>query len=211
MPYKTPNGPIYDSGEFEQILEKAQALADWKGFRGAPQGLGAERKAARHWYRLLSRSRRRHSRRNRRSAVRAGRQGGVAHRRSGDGTGTSVDIRAVGGTEARHRSAGRAARPGRQRRSAGRHAECCIAFDHDGGQRHRRLPATKQSKKAGEAQRKFSRPMLPMSISPTVHSGLSEPTARFRFSILRLACARPQCRRTCRAGSTASRNLYPRR
>jgi carbon-monoxide dehydrogenase large subunit len=32
MPYKTPNGPIYDSGEFREILEKAQALADWKGF-----------------------------------------------------------------------------------------------------------------------------------------------------------------------------------
>ena len=32
MPYKTPNGPIYDSGEFEPILDKALALADWKGF-----------------------------------------------------------------------------------------------------------------------------------------------------------------------------------
>jgi aerobic carbon-monoxide dehydrogenase large subunit len=32
MPYKTPNGPIYDSGEFQPILERAQALADWKGF-----------------------------------------------------------------------------------------------------------------------------------------------------------------------------------
>ena len=32
MPYKTPNGPIYDSGEFRRILEKAQALSDWKGF-----------------------------------------------------------------------------------------------------------------------------------------------------------------------------------
>jgi aerobic carbon-monoxide dehydrogenase large subunit len=32
MPYKTPNGPIYDSGEFEQVLKKAQALADWNGF-----------------------------------------------------------------------------------------------------------------------------------------------------------------------------------
>jgi len=32
MPYKTPNGPIYDSGEFEQVLKKAQALADWSGF-----------------------------------------------------------------------------------------------------------------------------------------------------------------------------------
>jgi carbon-monoxide dehydrogenase large subunit len=32
MPYKTPNGPIYDSGEFELALNKALALADWKGF-----------------------------------------------------------------------------------------------------------------------------------------------------------------------------------
>ena len=32
MPYKTPNGPIYDSGEFRAILQKAQMLADWKGF-----------------------------------------------------------------------------------------------------------------------------------------------------------------------------------
>jgi len=32
MPYKTPNGPIYDSGEFEKVLKKAQALADWNGF-----------------------------------------------------------------------------------------------------------------------------------------------------------------------------------
>jgi carbon-monoxide dehydrogenase large subunit len=32
MPYKTPNGPIYDSGEFDGILEEAQKLADWKGF-----------------------------------------------------------------------------------------------------------------------------------------------------------------------------------
>jgi carbon-monoxide dehydrogenase large subunit len=32
MPYKTPNGPIYDSGEFETIMDKALALADWRGF-----------------------------------------------------------------------------------------------------------------------------------------------------------------------------------
>ncbi len=40
MPYRTPNGPIYDSGEFRPILERAQALADWKGF-------GARRRASR--------------------------------------------------------------------------------------------------------------------------------------------------------------------
>ena len=33
MPYRTPNGPIYDSGEFETILDQALALADWQGFR----------------------------------------------------------------------------------------------------------------------------------------------------------------------------------
>jgi carbon-monoxide dehydrogenase large subunit len=32
MPYKTPNGPIYDSGEFRKILDQAQSLADWNGF-----------------------------------------------------------------------------------------------------------------------------------------------------------------------------------
>jgi carbon-monoxide dehydrogenase large subunit len=34
MPYKTANGPIYDSGEFEAAMEKALSLADWNGFPG---------------------------------------------------------------------------------------------------------------------------------------------------------------------------------
>ncbi len=32
MPYQAPNSPIYDSGEFEAVLDKALALADWEGF-----------------------------------------------------------------------------------------------------------------------------------------------------------------------------------
>ena len=32
MPYRTPNGPIYDSGEFETVMDRALALADWTGF-----------------------------------------------------------------------------------------------------------------------------------------------------------------------------------
>jgi aerobic carbon-monoxide dehydrogenase large subunit len=32
MPYKTPNGPIYDSGEFKAVMDKALAAADWAGF-----------------------------------------------------------------------------------------------------------------------------------------------------------------------------------
>jgi carbon-monoxide dehydrogenase large subunit len=32
MPYQTPVGPIYDSGEFETIMDKALELSDWAGF-----------------------------------------------------------------------------------------------------------------------------------------------------------------------------------
>ncbi len=49
MPYKSPNGNTYDSGEFTALLDKALALADWDGFaarkaesrtRGRLRGLG---------------------------------------------------------------------------------------------------------------------------------------------------------------------------
>jgi carbon-monoxide dehydrogenase large subunit len=32
LPYRTPNGPIYDSGRFAAIMDEALALADWNGF-----------------------------------------------------------------------------------------------------------------------------------------------------------------------------------
>ena len=32
MPYRTPYGSIYDSGEFEAVMDRALELADWKGF-----------------------------------------------------------------------------------------------------------------------------------------------------------------------------------
>jgi carbon-monoxide dehydrogenase large subunit len=32
MPYTTPNGPVYDSGDFPACLEESLAKADWKGF-----------------------------------------------------------------------------------------------------------------------------------------------------------------------------------
>ena len=44
MPYHTPNGPVYDSGEFEAIMDRALALADWKGF---PQRRAASERAGR--------------------------------------------------------------------------------------------------------------------------------------------------------------------
>jgi carbon-monoxide dehydrogenase large subunit len=33
IPYKSPSGRLYDSGEFETIMDKALALADWTGFK----------------------------------------------------------------------------------------------------------------------------------------------------------------------------------
>ena len=35
MPYKTPVGPIYDSGDFAAMLDKALAKSDWSGFPAA--------------------------------------------------------------------------------------------------------------------------------------------------------------------------------
>jgi aerobic carbon-monoxide dehydrogenase large subunit len=32
MPYKTPLNTVYDSGEFEAVMDKALAVADWQGF-----------------------------------------------------------------------------------------------------------------------------------------------------------------------------------
>ncbi len=32
MPYRAPNGQVYDSGEFEAVLDRALALSDWDGF-----------------------------------------------------------------------------------------------------------------------------------------------------------------------------------
>lgn len=49
MPYQAPNGQRYDSGEFEQVMDKALALSDWRGFaarkaesrsRGLLRGIG---------------------------------------------------------------------------------------------------------------------------------------------------------------------------
>ena len=46
MPYETPGGYVYDSGDFEPILDKALALADWEGFevrRADSEGRGLRR------------------------------------------------------------------------------------------------------------------------------------------------------------------------
>ena len=35
MPYTTPTGNVYDSGDFDGTMARAQELADWAGFNSA--------------------------------------------------------------------------------------------------------------------------------------------------------------------------------
>src|SRR5262249_51327743 len=44
MPYKTPTGKTYDSGEFAEHMMRAQEVADWRGFN---KRLGQSKKAHR--------------------------------------------------------------------------------------------------------------------------------------------------------------------
>ncbi len=100
MPYKTPNGPIYDSGDFAALLDKALAKAEWGTFparRAASEsagklrgiGIGCFLEVAggilEETVDLRLRGRRHRS---------------GAHRRAGDGAGTPVDVRALGGRAA---------------------------------------------------------------------------------------------------------------
>ncbi len=104
MPYKTPNGPIYDSGDFATVLDTALGKIRM-GHLSVPARRFRERgQAARHWHRLLPGGCGRHPRRDRRPALRGRRQGRRAHGRAGDGAGTPVDVRALGGKAARHRA-----------------------------------------------------------------------------------------------------------
>ncbi len=94
----TPNGPVYDSGDFAAVLDKALALADWNGFaraaRGFAQragklrgiGIGCFLEVAGG---ILDET----------ADLRFEADGKVAlrHRRAGDGAGASIDLRAAGG------------------------------------------------------------------------------------------------------------------
>ena len=74
-------------------MDKALALADWKGFAERRAASRSERQAARHRHVLLPRSRGRHPEREGRPALRAPTaRVDPAHRRAGDGAGASVDL-----------------------------------------------------------------------------------------------------------------------
>lgn len=42
MPYKTPVGPVYDTGNFAKLFERALELADWRGFEARRAQSGAK-------------------------------------------------------------------------------------------------------------------------------------------------------------------------
>ena len=167
------------------ILERALALADWKGF-------GARRRASRRSGKLrgigigcflevaggiLDETVDLRFEADGKVALRTGAQAmGQGH------LSTFVPLVARRlGVDPQRGAAGR----GRQRRGARRHAERRLALDHDGGQRHRASPATRRSRRAGAAPPTCSRPTPATSSSPTACSGWSAPTAPFRSSISR--------------------------
>ena len=137
MPYRTPNGPVYDSGEFETVMDRALELADWKGFparRAASEragrlrgiGLGCFLEVAGG---ILDET----------VELRFGADGTVALHTGAQpmGQGHLSTFPAADRGAARHRSGRGAARPGRQRPGPGRHAERRVALHDDGGQRGR--------------------------------------------------------------------------
>ena len=48
MPYVNPLGMTYDSGDYGKAMDRALALADWKGFTKRRRESRAARQAARH-------------------------------------------------------------------------------------------------------------------------------------------------------------------
>ena len=119
MPYRNAMDKTYDSGQFELVLDKATALADWNGFRRPRRRFASARPPARTRHGDLSRMDRRRHLRGTRDGHRRRLDERPGHDRdllgdAGDGTGTRDDFRA-----ARRRRVRRADRHDPHR--AGRH------------------------------------------------------------------------------------------
>ena len=56
LPYTTPTGKVYDSGDFAGIMARAQEIADWDGFNKRAAAFEARRQTARHRHGNLYRS-----------------------------------------------------------------------------------------------------------------------------------------------------------
>ena len=80
MPYKTPLTFTYDSGRFEENLDRTMKLADWARLRGAAQRSGEARQAARHRHLQHHRAGRRSDLRDCRNPLRSARRHDLRHR-----------------------------------------------------------------------------------------------------------------------------------
>ena len=114
LPYHTPTHHNYDSGEFEKLMDQCLTLADWDGFRGAPQGQRAARQAARPRGHALHRARRRLQRAHG-DPLRSGRHGHDHCRHAFARTGARDRVRAARRRMARRAVRGDQLHPGRHR------------------------------------------------------------------------------------------------
>ena len=202
MPYKAPNWPVYDSGEFEAVLDKALALADWNGFAARRAASRAPASCAASGSAASSRSPAAACMRT--ADLRFEADGKVALRLGAQaiGQGHLTTFPPVVATAARHRGE-RGAGRGRQRRGAGRPADGRVALDDDGrrldGDRLRpvdregaadREPPVRGGRRRHRVRRR--------AVSRERHRP-RDPDPRARRSA-RARC--PDCRRISPAGST---------
>ena len=151
MPYTNPMAQIYDSGDFEKILDQGLALADWNGFAARRAAVGSARQAARPRHRDLPRmdrrqrargegQRRRHARRHHRDLL------GDA----GDGAGHRDQLRAARGRRLRRADRAHPRRAGRHRpRQRLRQRRLALAV-------HRRLGGARRVASAPSSTRRRS-------------------------------------------------------
>ena len=178
MPYAAPSGQTYDSGEFEAVLDKALALADWGGF--AARRAQTEREGRLRGIGLccfLEVSGGAPLTETARPARRRRRPDHPENRRTGHGAGPGDDPGLPGVPAARRRRRPCRNPAGRQRRGAGRHRDRRVAVDGDG--RRRRSPRGRRDARKRSAswplRRWRSRP--PMSSTAPAGSGSSARTA----------------------------------
>ena len=137
MPYKTPLTFTYDSGRFEENLDRTMKLADWAGFDARRRGGGAARHAARHRHLQHHRAGRRSHLRDRRNPLRSARRADLGDRLDLARPGSRHRADADPGGPAGRRSATGEVHPGRHRRGGLRHGHRRLALDHHERRRHR--------------------------------------------------------------------------
>ena len=144
MPYTTPVGKIYDSGDFAGTMARAQELADWDGFQQARGAIEARRPPARHRACHLCRGLRRQRPGNRDRAARQRRRRHRADRHAIDRAGPRHRLCADRRRQARSAAGQGARRAGRHRRDQDR-------------RRHRRLELDPGRRRVGRSRQQEAR------------------------------------------------------